>query len=50
MHPILIHFHGVTLYTYGLFLALGFLAAVWFTNRNARFCGIKSGDISDLFL
>lgn len=49
MHPILIHFHGVTLYTYGLFLALGFLAAVWFTNRNARFCGIKSGDISDLF-
>jgi phosphatidylglycerol:prolipoprotein diacylglycerol transferase len=49
MHPILIHFHGVTLYTYGLFLALGFLAAIWFTNRNARFYDIKSSDISDLF-
>jgi phosphatidylglycerol:prolipoprotein diacylglycerol transferase len=49
LHPILIHFHGITLYTYGLFLALGFLAAIWFTNRNARFYGIKSSDISDLF-
>jgi phosphatidylglycerol:prolipoprotein diacylglycerol transferase len=49
MHPILIHFHGVTLYTYGLFLALGFLAAIWFTNRNARFYDIKSSDVSDLF-
>jgi phosphatidylglycerol:prolipoprotein diacylglycerol transferase len=49
MHPILIHFHGVTLYTYGMFLALGFLAAIWFTNRNARFHGIKAEDISDLF-
>jgi phosphatidylglycerol:prolipoprotein diacylglycerol transferase len=49
MHPILIHFHGVTLYTYGMFLALGFLAAVWFTNLNARFYDIKSDDISDLF-
>lgn len=49
MHPILIHFHGITLYTYGLFLALGFLAAIWFTNRNARFHGIKASDVSDLF-
>ncbi|MDT8379844.1 MAG: prolipoprotein diacylglyceryl transferase [Desulfotignum sp.] len=49
MHPILIHFHGVTLFTYGLFLALGFLAAIWFTNRNARFYDIKSSDVSDLF-
>jgi phosphatidylglycerol:prolipoprotein diacylglycerol transferase len=49
MHPILIHVHGFTLYTYGLFLALGFLAAVWFTNLNARFYDIKSDDISDLF-
>jgi phosphatidylglycerol:prolipoprotein diacylglycerol transferase len=49
MHPILIHLHGFTLYTYGLFLALGFLAAIWFTNLNARFYDIKSDDISDLF-
>ncbi|MEX1298381.1 MAG: prolipoprotein diacylglyceryl transferase [Desulfotignum sp.] len=49
MHPILIHLHGFTLYTYGLFMALGFLAAIWFTNLNARFYDIKSDDISDLF-
>ncbi len=49
MHPILFHFSGFTLYTYGLFLALGFITAVWFSKRNARFYDLKPDDISDLF-
>ena len=49
MHPILVHFGSVTLYTYGFFLAMGFLAAVWFSKRNARFYDLKPDDISDLF-
>ncbi|MCA1794141.1 MAG: prolipoprotein diacylglyceryl transferase [Desulfotignum sp.] len=49
MHPILFHFNGFTLYTYGFFLALGFITAVWFSKRNARFYDLKPDDISDLF-
>ncbi|MCF8114161.1 MAG: prolipoprotein diacylglyceryl transferase [Desulfotignum sp.] len=49
MHPILIDFGSFTLYTYGFFLAMGFLAAVWFSKRNARFYDIKPDDVSDLF-
>lgn len=49
MHPILFHFSGFTLYTYGFFLALGFITAVWFSKRNARFYELKPDDISDLF-
>ncbi len=49
MHPILVHFGSFTLYTYGFFLAMGFLAAVWFSKRNARFYDLKADDISDLF-
>lgn len=49
MHPILIHVGGFTLYTYGFFLAMGFLAAIWFSKRNARFYDLKPDDISDLF-
>ena len=49
MHPILVHFGSVTLYTYGFFLAMGFLAAVWFSKRNARFYDLRPDDISDLF-
>jgi phosphatidylglycerol---prolipoprotein diacylglyceryl transferase len=49
MHPILIHVGGFTLYTYGFFMAMGFLAAIWFSKRNARFYDLKPDDISDLF-
>jgi phosphatidylglycerol:prolipoprotein diacylglycerol transferase len=49
MHPILVHFGSFTLYTYGFFLAMGFLAAIWFSKRNARFYDLKPDDISDLF-
>ncbi len=50
MHPILLRVGGFTLYTYGLFVAIGFLAAVWFSQKNARRYHIGAQDISDLFL
>jgi len=49
MHPILVSFGSVNLYTYGLFIALGFLTAVWFTKKNGRFYGIGDQAVSDLF-
>lgn len=49
MHPILVEFGSIRLYTYGLFIALGFLTAVWFTKKNARFYGISQEAVSDLF-
>lgn len=49
MHPILVEFGSIKLYTYGLFIALGFLTAVWFTKKNARFYGISEQAVSDLF-
>lgn len=50
MYPILLNLGKFNLYTYGLFLALGFMAAIWFSKRNARGQGIQGEDISDLFL
>jgi phosphatidylglycerol:prolipoprotein diacylglycerol transferase len=49
MHPILLDFGSIKLYTYGLFLALGFMAAVWFSKRNAKFYNTSDQVISDLF-
>ncbi len=49
MHPILLDFGIIKLYTYGLFLALGFMAAVWFSKRNAKFYNTADQVISDLF-
>jgi phosphatidylglycerol:prolipoprotein diacylglycerol transferase len=49
MYPILLDIGYVKLYTYGLFLALGFMAAVWFSKRNARFYNTSDQVISDLF-
>ncbi|PIE61276.1 MAG: prolipoprotein diacylglyceryl transferase [Desulfobacterales bacterium] len=49
MHPILFELGSLKLYTYGLFLALGFITAIWFTKRNARFYGISHDTVSDLF-
>ncbi len=50
MHPILLDIGYIKLYTYGLFIALGFMAAVWFSKRNARFYNTSDQVISDLFL
>ena len=49
MYPILVEIGSLKLYTYGLFLALGFITAIWFTKRNARFYGISDQTVSDLF-
>lgn len=49
MHPILFQAGSLKLYTYGLFVALGFITAVWFTKRNAKSAGISDQTISDLF-
>lgn len=49
MHPILMEIGSLTLYTYGLFLALGFMAAIWFTKKNAVFYDISHETVSDLF-
>jgi phosphatidylglycerol:prolipoprotein diacylglycerol transferase len=49
MHPILLDFGSFKLYTYGFFLALGFLTAVWFSKRNARLYHIQDQVISDTF-
>jgi len=35
MHPVLFELGSVTLYTYGLFVGLGFIAALFFATRNA---------------
>ncbi len=49
MHPILLQIGGLKLYTYGLFVALGFITAIWFTKRNAKFYGVPDQVVSDLF-
>ena len=49
MHPILFQAGSLKLYTYGLFVALGFITAVWFTKRNAKSTDISDQTISDLF-
>ncbi len=49
MHPILLDLGRFKLYTYGFFLALGFIAAVWFSKRNAKFYNIQDQVISDVF-
>ncbi len=50
MHPVLFHFHGFTLYTYGLFVALGFMAALWVSRRLAVARGVSSDLLGDVFL
>ena len=37
MHPILIQVGSLKLYTYGFFVALGFIIAIWFTNEMQDF-------------
>jgi len=49
MHPILFNIGSLSLYTYGLFVALGFLTAMWISKRNAKPHGISHESISDIF-
>lgn len=48
MHPILIEFGPFKLFTYGLLVALGFLAFLWVGTREARRYGIAAKDFQDL--
>ena len=49
MHPILINIGSFNLYTYGLFMALGFLAAMQVSKINAKPHGISAEIITDIF-
>ncbi len=49
MHPILIHLGSFNLYTYGLFVALGFLTAMQVSKINAKPNGISVDIITDTF-
>lgn len=50
MHPVLLRIGPVTVYTYGVFVASGFLAALAFTMREARRKGLRPEVIPDLGL
>lgn len=49
MYPILLEIGNIKLFTYGLFMATGFMIALWFSKRNARLHGISDQTISDVF-
>jgi phosphatidylglycerol:prolipoprotein diacylglycerol transferase len=49
MHPILFHIGSFNLYTYGLFVALGFMTAIWVSKKNAAPHGISPETITDIF-
>jgi len=48
MYPHLIDLGPVRIYTYGFFLALGFVAAIYVAGREARRLGVPSGRFYDL--
>ncbi len=50
MYPILIDLGPVRLYTYGLFLALGFITAIWLAGREAKRLGLPPARFYDLCL
>jgi len=49
MHPVLLRVGSLTLYTYGFFVALGFLAGILLAQREAKRLGEDQGKINDLF-
>ena len=48
MHKIAFQFGGFTIYWYGVFVALGFLAGLWTASRRALRHGIRAESIVDL--
>ncbi|MBW1991026.1 MAG: prolipoprotein diacylglyceryl transferase [Deltaproteobacteria bacterium] len=48
MHPILFKFGPITIYTYGFFLALGFVTAIILAGREAKRVGLPVGTFYDL--
>lgn len=49
MYPILLHIGSFNLYTYGLFVALGFITAVWVSQKNGAPRGFLPETITDIF-
>lgn len=49
MHPILFRIGGLTIHTYGLFVAMGFLAGMALAVREARRAALDTEKISNLF-
>ncbi len=49
MHPVLLKIGSLTLYTYGLFVGLGFLTAVLVSGKRGKKYNIKPEQMSDLF-
>ncbi len=49
MHPVLLHIGSFNLYTYGLFVGLGFMTAIWISQKNATHHDISSQTIMDIF-
>jgi len=50
MHPKLLELGPVVFHTYGLFLAIAFIAGIWITSRNARKEGINADSVWNLGL
>lgn len=48
MHPILIKIGPITIYSYGFFLAIGFILAIFYSTREAKRVGVDPQKISDL--
>lgn len=48
MHPILIKIGPITIYSYGFFLAIGFILAIFYSTREAKRAGVDPQKISDL--
>jgi phosphatidylglycerol:prolipoprotein diacylglycerol transferase len=48
MHPILIKLGPITIYSYGFFLAIGFLLGIFYARREAKRVGVDPHKISDL--
>lgn len=49
MHPILFSIGDIHLYTYGLFIAIGFITAIFVSQKLAAPHGFKPQEISDLY-
>jgi len=49
MYPILLDLGSIKLYTYGFFVALGFLFAMWVSKRLGRSQGIAPEPITDIY-
>ncbi|HSA59883.1 MAG TPA: prolipoprotein diacylglyceryl transferase family protein, partial [bacterium] len=51
MFPLLFEiplFGGIKVYTYGVLVALGFVAGIWWSTREAKFVRIKTDFVLDL--